>query len=172
MLTLNRLKELVRYEPDTGHFVSLGNSSRRKAGLIMGSPRPDGYLSLGVDKRTYLGHRLAFFYMTGRWPTREIDHIDRDRMNNRWDNLREATGTQNQANRGMQSNNTSGYRGVSWDKSRQKWAVRTQYKGSVKTLGRHDTPEEAARAYDAFLLATKGDYANLNFPTKPIDNPT
>ena len=78
----------------------------------MGGTHPDGYKQIKIDGRMYLAHRLAWFYMTGAWPEHNLDHINRNRADNRWANLRLAPGTLNENNRSTPHNNTSGAMGV------------------------------------------------------------
>lgn len=82
--------------------------------------------------------------MTGRWPAEQIDHVNMDRSDNRWVNLREATNKQNMENRGRQSNNTSGIVGVSWSATRGKWVAGIKHHGRRKNLGYFTKIEDAA----------------------------
>lgn len=96
-----------------------------------------------------------------------IDHIDGDGLNNRWNNLRFATNRQNSFN-AYRPLSQSGYIGVKQQTS-GRWFARAQKDGKQCHLGTYDTPEEAARAYDAFILADRGEFAVLNFP--PVGGP-
>lgn len=93
-----------------------------------------------------MAHRLAWLYVTGVWPEHQIDHIDGDGLNNRWDNLREVTNQENQQNRKRMSRNTSGVIGVSFDKGMQKWSARIKAAGKYQYLGCYDKLEDAAKA--------------------------
>lgn len=93
------------------------------------------------------------------------DHIDRNGLNNRRDNLRSASGGQNNANQAVRADNTSGYKGVCWDKRREKWQANIRTNGKKRHLGYFDDPVEAAKAYDQAALAAFGEFAVLNFPT-------
>lgn len=106
-----RLKSLLRYEPDTGHFFWIETRGPAKAGNLAGSPCNKGYIVIGVGGRVYKAHRLAWLYMTGGWPLAQIDHINQQKGDNRWANLREATNQQNCCNRTRR--NKHGYPGVS-----------------------------------------------------------
>jgi hypothetical protein len=94
----------------------------------------------------YLAHRVIFLWMQGRWPDPEVDHVDHDPLNNKWDNLREATRSDNTRNMSMSKANTSGRAGVFWDRSRNKWAVDITIDWRAYRLGRYDTFEEACAA--------------------------
>jgi hypothetical protein len=93
---------------------------------------------------------------------RRVDHRDQDGLNNRRTNLRVATQSQNLSNRGPQKNNTSGYKGVSLCKATGRWQAIIQYGRKKKRLGRFDTPEQAALAYDKAAVALMGEFAVLN----------
>ena len=92
----------------------------------------------------------------------EVDHVDRNPLNNQRSNLRIVTHSQNQINRSKQKNNTSGFRGVC--KERNKWRAWVWVKGKKTNCGAFDTPEEAARAYDKTARDLHGDFAYQNFP--------
>lgn len=100
MLTQARLKELFAYNPETGDFVVAKNrkGSAKKVGAILGSKTKAGYLEADIDGKRYLLHRLAYLYMTGEFPKNYIDHCNRNKMDNRWENLREATQQENMQN--------------------------------------------------------------------------
>jgi hypothetical protein len=100
-------------------------------------------------------------FLTG-WPL--TDHRNGNGLDNRRANLREATKSQNAANRGLDRNNTSGFKGVYWNKAERKWQAHIQVDGKKRTLGRFPDPEDAARAYDAAALDAFGEFAWLNFP--------
>ena len=88
-MTHERLTELLSYDKDSGQFVWLKtNSNRAKAGCVAGTERKDGYVLIGIDGVLYTAHRLAWFYVNNYWPDGVIDHINRDRSDNRFCNLR------------------------------------------------------------------------------------
>lgn len=152
-MTQDELKALLHYDPVTGVFTWLENvSSRGLAGTRAGCTRgPDGYRVLRVCKHLYREHRLAWFYMTGRWPTEQIDHKDGDRQNNSWGNLREATNTTNGQNkRKAASHNKTGLLGVGTTRRGAHIYYRARIalpdKGE-KHLGYFKTPELAHAAY-------------------------
>lgn len=153
MLTQQRLKELVSYDPETGEMYRLKALSRRNhVGDKLGNAQYGGRLRAVVDGKAYRIHRLAWLYMTGSFPEIgiEIDHINRIPSDNRWSNLRLATPSQNKANRKMYSNNTSGHRGISYDNrsgNRKRWRVYLNFYGP-KIMKTYSTLEEAIEARD------------------------
>jgi hypothetical protein len=125
-LTYERAHEVFSYDPETGAFrykIALYNNIKRP-GDIAGWMRPDGRLTLTCDGIEYRQHRVAWLMMTGSWPQFEIDHRDLNPSNNRWDNLREATSSQNQAHRPVRRNSKTGVTGVTWHKQRKAWVAR------------------------------------------------
>ena len=164
MVTQVRLKELLSYNPLTGQFIRLiatGRHGCHKVGEVAGHLRNDGKIDIKVSDKKYKAHRLAWFYMTGVWPTEEIDHIDLNKSNNRWDNLREATHVQNQYNKRKSPLNKSGYKGVSWCKQTQKWRAQIVADKKHKNIGRYDTLQEAYVAYCAAALIHHGKFARV-----------
>lgn len=123
MLTQERLKELFEYRPETGEFIRRVSRGRAKAGSVAGTSDKDGYIIIGIDRERYKAHRLAFLYMEGKIPE-EVDHKNRITWDNRWDNLRDTTSSENNKNRTSYSN--SGYLGISWHKAAQKWQVQNK----------------------------------------------
>jgi AP2 domain-containing protein len=94
-----------------------------------------------------------------------VDHADGNGLNNQRWNLRVATKRQQQANRGKQRNGrTSQYKGVFWDKSRERWSATIHYDHKTRYLGRYRDEEDAAHAYDLAALESFGSFARLNFP--------
>jgi hypothetical protein len=149
-LTHTRLKEVLHYDPATGVFTWLVRTGARgNVGSVAGSVKKVGYRYISVDGTSYLAHRLAWLYMTGKLPTESIDHKDMNPVNNRWGNLREASKSENAQNqREPQKNNRSSqYLGVSWSKRERKWLANINLEGKRIYLGRFDVEEDARDAY-------------------------
>jgi HNH endonuclease/AP2 domain len=160
-LTRARLRELLHYDPKTGQFrwrKRTGNGARLdlSAGHV---PSQQGRRYISIDRRVYLAHRLAWFYMTGGWGRPTIDHRDRDATNNRWNNLRRATRSENNANRRRPRHNTSGYKGACLCRESGKWRATIGRNGKIIHLGRFDTPQAAHAAYVAAARKLFGEFA-------------
>ena len=149
-LSQSELKEILHYNPKTGVFTWIeSNSNRVKIGDIAGHfHKSSGYIVIAINGKLCKSHRLAWLYMTGHVPKDCIDHINGDRSDNRFCNLREATQSQNNQNRiKAQKNNTTGYLGVTFHKATNKYLAKIRIGGKCEHLGIFTTPEEASKAY-------------------------
>jgi hypothetical protein len=148
-LTQARLKELLHYDPVTGIFTwRVTVSSKAQAGNAVG--RADilhGYVRRHVDKQRFSEHRLVWLYMTGSWPENQLDHINGDRTDNRWGNLREATDAQNRQNMAKRKGSSSNLLGVKWSKLRGKWMASITRDYVTKHLGYFADELDAHQAY-------------------------
>jgi hypothetical protein len=150
MLTQERLKQVLYYDQIGGGFYWRNQQAAWiKPWSAAGTEDTHGYLQITVDGKKYQAHRLAWLYVTGEVPTNLIDHKNRVRFDNRFDNLRPATVKQNNENQSLMPNNTSGYRGVSWHKPTGKWAAKLMHNKSRIHVGLFATPEEAHQAVSA-----------------------
>lgn len=146
-LTAEFVRTYLDYDPETGIFTwraKINIKGRYKPGYVASS-RNRLQIMIGIKGAKYCGHRLAWLWMTGSWPEAEIDHINRDRFDNRWVNLRAATRGQNNTNKGHYSLNP--FKGVQLDPRRGKWRARIKLNGREKHLGYFDTAEEAAETF-------------------------
>jgi hypothetical protein len=159
MITEKRLKDFLHYDPASGDWAWRRSLGRARAGDLAGNKVHNGYRTVFIDGVRHSAHRLAWFYMTGKLPKSEIDHINMDRADNRWDNLRVATTSQNKANSGKRSNNTSGFKGIWWHKRAGKWAASIMVSGSKRSLGLYTTPETAHAAYTDAAKKYFGEFA-------------
>lgn len=161
------LKALLNYDSATGLFswkVSRGRYARPglAAGTLHKVKRSNSpYIRIKIDGRSYLAHRLAFLYMTGKWPDAEPDHISTDTTDNRWENLREATSSQNQANRKVRRDNKLGIKGVHYCKRDKRFIATFQINGRQKRLGGFKTAEEAQSAYAFAVQSHFGEFARV-----------
>jgi len=148
-LTQSRLKELLHYDPETGIFYW---KKKRPGGVLIGDvaghKEDRGYIRIKVDNRRYLAHRLAFLYIEGYFPENEVDHIDGHPSNNKWENLREVSHSCNIRNCKIQSNNSSGVKGVRYNKryTPKHWKTTIRTSGKRIFLGYFATKEEAVKA--------------------------
>lgn len=131
-------------------------TNRTKIGSTAGSVNRNGYCQIGVGGRIYLAHRLIFMWHFGEVP-KELDHINRNRSDNRIENLRDSCGFNN-ANRTKLGARTSKYRGVSWSDYHKKWQVACK----EKFVGRFRSERDAARAYNIRAYELFGVHAHLN----------
>lgn len=147
LLTAARLRELRTYDPATGLFSFARQGGGHFAGAPCGKTTSQGYTRIVVDGGKYMAHRLAWLWMTGEWPEDQIDHINGDRSDNRWPNLRAATASINVQNiHAPKSNNkTSGVLGVRPCGARFEANIGHNYRRIY--LGRFDTADEAHAAY-------------------------
>lgn len=160
MLSHDRLKSLLHYDPETGAWTWCVRRGPVGPGSKAGAIRPDGYIQISINGKLYIASRLAWFYMNGVWPENEIDHRDRDKANNRWENLREANRSQNVANCGLRSDNTTGFKGVRFDpRKKSPYQVRIHVNGAQKHVGYFGTLVEAAAAYEAAAIREFGQFA-------------
>ncbi|WP_213775075.1 HNH endonuclease signature motif containing protein [Bradyrhizobium sp. dw_78] len=156
-LTAERARELLSYDEQSGELTWRVHKRRVKPGTIAGTPHTGGYISVKVDGRRYYAHRLAFLIKTGRWPS-EIDHIDGSKSN-RWSNLREATRSQNLANRRAGRLDKVLPKGVALSANGQRYLSAIYYKGVTRRLGSYTTPEEAHAAFVVAAAQTHGEFA-------------
>jgi len=146
-IELDRLRDILDYTPETGVFTwKVKVSDKINIGQRAGSNAAKGYRQLKVAGVVYNEHRLAWFYVYGSWPEKDIDHINQIKNDNRIENLRDVPKSINSLNKyNPNTNSTIGYRGVRWDKN--KYTATVRYKGVSYPLGRFNDAEEASKAY-------------------------
>ena len=170
----NEIKRRISYNPITGELLWKQRGSKFFDDNYAGKSClqtwvcKDGY-KMSITKPTLFGRtvsimggRLAWFLYYDDWPKYTIDHINKNSLDHRIDNLRDVTQKENNSNKGAYKCSTTGFRGVS--KMAGKYWARISLDGVTYRLGYHDTPEEAARAYDKKAKDLLGDRATLNFP--------
>jgi hypothetical protein len=155
MLNAFRLRELFDYDPETGAFIRLVHRGGEHPGAVAGSIDDyNGYIRIGVDGVNYKAHRLAWLYVTGEWPNDVLDHINLDRSDNRFGNLRLATVAENNQHvHAPRSDSKSRRRGVTWFPSRGVWRATINVNGRQRHLGYFHDLEEASGAYEAAKAA-------------------
>lgn len=153
-LSQEYLKQLIIYYPETGMFVWKNRRSKAakyRDDNLAGCRGSKGYWRIKIDCIAYSAHRLAWLYMTGRWPKDQIDHINRIRTDNRWCNLREATNIENQRNTGIRTSNKSGIKGVRV--YGDKFISTMQINKKFVYIGVFNTSSAALAAYNDALIA-------------------
>lgn len=154
MLNAENVRDLLHYDPETGVFTRL------KTGKPTGRVSWCGYIEFDIWTHQYKAHRVAWLYMTGRWPTGNVDHKDGDRQNNRFSNLREATPTQNTFNAAPRTAKKSSLpRGVRQCHRSVSYQAEISKQGKKVYLGRYETPEEASEVYQLAAELLHGEFA-------------
>lgn len=153
-LTFKRLNEILRYEPKTGKLFWLKNQK------IAGTLHKDGYIQIKIDGIFYQAHRLAYMIYNKNILIDKIDHVDGNRSNNIILNLRECSSSENNYNRKMMSNNTSGIKGICWCKREQKWEAKININFKNKFLGYFSNIEDAKRYIMIYREKLNGEFAN------------
>lgn len=156
LASLETFKEFLDYDPETGVLTwKAGLNAGKKAGRADDRGRWVFYFR----GRIYFASRVAFLLMTGRWPIEEADHIDMNKQNNKWSNLREATRSQNMANR-LFKGTASGTKGVYRRKG--KWRAEATFEGKKRNFPPRHTIAEAEQDYIKFALEHHGEFARFS----------
>jgi hypothetical protein len=145
-MTQDELMSMVRYEDGNLYWLNTGKG--KKTGPI-GWIENNGYRRVEIKKVRYLVHHLVWLFFNGCFPSKDIDHKDNNRSNNRIENLREVTNAENLQNlRNPLPANTTGYLGVSrYPKDKNRFVARITLNGMLRHLGIYDTAEEAHQVY-------------------------
>ena len=162
--TAEEAKKVWNYDPESG-ILTWKNPCNRKSQFIgkrAGYTDPIGYTYVSFKNSRYLLHRIIWLIVTGKWPENEIDHINGIKNDNKLENLREATSVQNKMNCEKRKRNKSGYKGVSWDKQKQKWRAQISIRGKRLHLGYFDNKGLAAYEYNLAAKKYHGEFAHLN----------
>jgi hypothetical protein len=161
-LTQKRLKELLMYDPATGIFRwRVRCSGRDTIDSVAGYTNSDGYWKIDIDYRGYNASRLAWFYVTGRWPKDQIDHINTNRLDNRFENLRQASRNENARNRNVSKNKKSRLpKGVYYNGKYYQAGIRVN--GKQLYLGTFRTLALAVIAYAEAAKKLHGKFARTN----------
>ena len=146
ILTQERLRFLMDYDPDTGRFTRKVKVKNQPAGTPVGTSGTRGYLQCSIDGKPYKLHRLAWLYVHGIWPSDQIDHINHNTSDNRLCNLREVSCAENHQNRARKTNSASGYLGVTWHKRDHRWQAHLEVNGKAIHLGSYRDLTDALAA--------------------------
>lgn len=159
MITQNQLKEELEYNPETGLFIRKKSGNGNNKGDVAGSKDKDGYIIIRVHGKRYKAHRLAWLYIYGYLPKAQIDHINRNKSDNRISNLREVFHADNRKNQDKTKRNSTGRKGVSFSGDKNKpYRVYCSINGVNTYLGMFKTLEEAGNAYDESAKKHHGEY--------------
>lgn len=151
------IRRAFAYDPKTGSLTNRIKRQQWPAGCEAGTRTPGKRRVVRVRSKHMLVARVAWFLMTGSWPTKTVDHINRDFSDDRWKNLRLATVQQQQQNKDIQSNNTTGYCGLSPTAS-GKWGAHISIDRRRHWLGSFTTKEAASAAYQAASKKLRGEF--------------
>lgn len=164
MISIERAKHLVSYDPETGLFHWKNPTSRRvRAGGVAGSLMSNGYVNIRLDRFQVLAHRLAWWFVHGCMPKQYIDHANGDRRDNRICNLREASKADNSHNLRKPTHGlTSRFKGVHFCSSKKKWTAQICVNKKRSHLGRFGSQEQAAAVYDWHASIAFGEFAKTN----------
>jgi hypothetical protein len=165
-LTVERLKEILIYDQDTGEFSWRTRRGSRApqggvAGAVSQSSDKLSYVQIQIDGRLYKAHRLAWLYVHGVWPEEMVDHINGDGLNNTIANLRLANRSENMRNTGVRRDNIVGRKGVTWHRRLKKWRADITINGKQIYLGSFNTTDLAHAAYCSAAARLHGDFARV-----------
>lgn len=166
-MTAERLREVLAYDPGTGVFTwRIALSPVARVGSVAGTIYKNGRRYITVGRRRYFASRLAWLYVHGEWPSCQVDHRNLNRSDDRIENLRLATATQNTANRGVSRRNRLGVKGVGISTLRkrrpQRYRARIRVNGRLLHLGYFDSPETASAAYADAARQHFGEFARAS----------
>ena len=165
-LTQEYVQKLFSYNPETGILTRKVTISNNAVKFSEVGYLSKGYLTFRINYKRYLVHRIIWLHVYGKFPTGQIDHINRNKTDNRLCNLREVTPQANLINKDVRSDNTSGVTGVSKLKDSNKWFVRINVNKQNKYLGSFDSFEDAVRARLAAEEYLNYDKINTNSSAK------
>jgi len=156
MLTQQSLMKHFEYDPLTGFFK---RKNRKNAKFPAGTLQPHGYIKIHFEKKQYYAHRLAWIYFYGEFPTKEIDHINGNKSDNRISNLRHVSRSENAQNMKTHLDNSSGLKGVCFFQG--KWIAQICINNKKQVIGKFESKEEASNAYKliAKKIHTNNEYA-------------
>lgn len=156
--SIETIEHFFRYDPETGDITwRVPAAHRVKAGQTAGSRNAKGQIVIRLQGKLLKAHIIAYALMTGEWPTGVVSHKDGKRDNNRWSNLEHVTESQQAWLHAEAPPNSTGHRGVRYDKRRRKYEAFIKEGGKRRRLGRFNTPEEASQAYEAEAQRIRGN---------------
>lgn len=159
------LRQLLRYDPETGKLfwrwrddVPKSWNTKWAGKEALTADDGEGYSAGKIFKHRFRAHRVIWAIVYGHWPEQSVDHINGLRSDNRIENLRKATLSENQWNKSASKRNTSGFKGVTWHSVTGKWQARVSKHGDTKYLGLFTNVDDAAAAYSAAASKMHGEF--------------
>lgn len=159
-LTQKRLKELLSYCSESGHFSEVKKRRGARNCAAVGWVNAQGYRCISIDGKTYFAHRLAWLYAHGDWPIDQIDHANGDPLDNRLNNLRCSSQSENMQNVGARVDSKTGLKGI-FPTRQGKWAAQIQAQSKVYHLGTFTSKEAAHDAYKKAAKELHGEFAKF-----------
>ena len=166
MITLEALKDRITYNPATGEFFwnnTPAKSNYKKGDVIKGTVNFTGYQVIGIDRKIYQAHTLAIYYTTGVYPTTTVDHIDGNILNNAVSNLRLVTRSQNMMNTKLRTDNSTGVKGVHFNKNRGYYVAQITVDKKKRNIGYYKDLEEAKEAIRKARIDLHGEFARVTY---------
>lgn len=167
LITQKDVKNLFDYK-DGNLIWKVAKAKNIKPGKIAGTLHPTGYINIIIDGKLYKAHRLIWLYHHGKWPSKLIDHINRNKSDNRIENLREVSNQENQRHTKISSRNTSGICGVICHKASHKWQARITFNKKQIHLGSFHNQEDAIKARKA--AEEKYNFSPFHGNVNPLPN--
>jgi hypothetical protein len=158
-VTQDAVRQLLDYDQESGELKWTGAARNQPKGQRAGGVGVRGYRLISILGKRYPEHRVIFLWMTGKFPAFDVDHVNRDKADNRWENLRPATRAENLHNLGRRSGNTSGKRGVWWHAKSSRWTAQIRVNGRRVHLGLFESVDQASDAYEAAAIRHFGAFA-------------
>lgn len=152
------VRSVLNYDPNSGIFTWKAHRAIR-SGVCAGAKNKHGYVQISFKDKLYLAHRLAWLHVYGMWPNGKLDHRNRVKIDNSISNLREASNSDNLANRPAQRNNKLGVKGVSKCKHTRGYKAKIMVRGQLHNLGVHSTIEAAHMAYVSAAERLFGEFS-------------
>lgn len=144
------VRRMFKYDPETGVLTwAIRVSQAVSQGDTAGHLHASGYRRVGINRRPFLAHRIIWLWMTGHWPSMQIDHINGNKQDNRWSNLRDVPPSTNSQNlrRCNENNRSSRLLGTTFSKKERAWVAQISVHGKRLHLGKFKDPESAHAAY-------------------------
>ncbi|WP_239006796.1 HNH endonuclease [Enterobacter hormaechei] len=160
LMSVGDIRDLIDYNPETGVLTAKANFSGRQAGSVIGSQTWQGYYAFSLFGKKCFAHRLAWLLHYGEWPSQPIDHINGIKTDNSIRNLRICSLSQNQFNKPTQKNNTTGVKGVYWNKRDKRYVASVQFNGKKYSAGHHKDIDSAKEAVMKLREKLAGEFTN------------